>query len=279
MSIVDERQRYLQGLEAWRDRLDKSLRAEQGWLSLVGLHWLRAGVNSLGGAAENDMIVSGGPDHIGVVELGSQGVIFQAAEGIAATVDGQPATQVLMQPDTSDEPTRLTVGNLTMVVIQRGGRFGLRIWDRHAQARQAFPGRQWFAIDPDYRLEGRFVPYDPPRRLVVADVTGGTQETASPGEVVFAVWGEAGRLVASSGDEDGLFLIFADATNGSTTYPAGRYLVTSAPEEGVVEIDFNRAYNPPCAFTPYATCPLPLPGNRLALAIEAGERDVLSSAR
>jgi uncharacterized protein (DUF1684 family) len=272
MSNEDDRQRYIESVQTWRDRLDASLRAEEGWLSLVGLFWLQDGENRIGSAEASAIRLPAGPHQVGAIHARREGVEFRAAEGVEVLWEGEPVRAISMQPDTSEVPTKLEVGDLTMVVISRGDRFGLRIWDRNAPARSAFPGRQWFPIDASYRLMARFAPYNPPRPLAVADVTGGVQEALSPGEVVFTLQGVERRLVASSGDEDGLFLIFADATSGSSTYPAGRYLVTAAPKDGAVELDFNRAYNPPCAFTPFATCPLPPEANHLPLRIEAGER-------
>jgi uncharacterized protein (DUF1684 family) len=177
-----------------------------------------------------------------------------------------------MAPDTSGAPTKISLGNVTMALIRRGERLAIRIWDRGAARRREFRGRKWFPIDPRYRVIGDFERFGEPRTILVPDVSGGVQRMESPGEVSFVLHGEPLRLTALEEDEGSLFLIFTDATTGTSTYPAGRYLYTSAPNRGALEIDFNRAYNPPCAFTPYATCPLPQPENRLPLPVEAGER-------
>jgi uncharacterized protein (DUF1684 family) len=177
-----------------------------------------------------------------------------------------------MTPDTSGSPTRVAIGNVTLALIRRGERLAIRVWDRGASARQTFPPRQWFPIDPRYCVTADYKAYGKLRPVTMPDVTGGVQTMESPGEVVFRLSGRALRLTAAEEDEGALFLIFTDSTTGKSTYPAGRYLYTSPPADGKVEIDFNRAYNPPCAFTPYATCPLPLQENHLPIAIEAGER-------
>ncbi len=265
---------YTEELDAWRRTLDDSLRREEGWLALVGLHWLKPGVNRVGGGPSSAVALPPArlQGELGVIVVEGGSALFRALPGAEVTCDGVPVGEIELRPDTSDSPTRIRAGSLTLALIRRGERLGLRVWDREAPARAAFAGRRWYPIDARWRLTGAFEPYATPRRILVPDATGGVQSMAGPGEVVFDLFGKRLRLVASEEDEGALFLIFADATTGVTTYPAGRYLYTSPPAGGRVEIDFNRAYNPPCAFTAYATCPLPLPENHLPIAIGAGER-------
>jgi len=274
LQMTDDSETYVEGIEAWRRKLDESLRREEGWLALVGLHWLKPGANLAGAGPGRDIALPAesvtGDFGAFLVEQGR--VLFEAAPGADVTCEGEPVTEVEMQPDTTGSPTRLRAGSLSMVLVRRGERLGIRVWDREAPARRTFIGRQWFPIDVRYRVTAGFEPYATPRPILAPDFSGGVQTMESPGEVTFSLLRKQLRLVASEEEEGALFLIFADATTGASTYPAGRYLYTSPRSGGAVEIDFNRAYNPPCAFTPYATCPLPPRENRLPLPIEAGER-------
>lgn len=265
---------YEESVLAWRSRLERTLRAEEGWLALAGLIWLQEGENLLGSAPQCDGRLPEGaaPLRLGTLTLRDGEATLSLAPGVEGTFDGDAGRARRMIPDSEGPPTRARVGRLTLAVIRRGERWGLRVWDREHPARQSFAGRTWYPVDPAYRLEAKFVHFDPPRRIVIANVLGEEDEADSPGAVEFSLHGQPARLVATSGGPDGLFLCFRDATSGAATYGSGRYLETGRPSGGVVVVDFNRAYNPPCAFTPYATCPLPPEGNALPQAVEAGER-------
>jgi len=265
---------YAESILAWRRKLDESLRAEEGWLALAGLFWLREGENSIGSDPANDVALPAGsaPERVGWVGLEGGRARLRIAPGVEAVVEGELIRQVQMTPDSDGSPTRVRVGSVTMVVIRRGQRWGLRVWGRNNPARESFPGRSWFPIAEAYQIEARFFAYVPPRMLPNRNTLGDIEESPCPGTVVFTLAGQECRLQASEGDEQGLFFIFQDGTSGITTYPAGRFLVSEPPRDGSVILDFNRAYNPPCAFTPYATCPLPPEGNSLPQRIEAGER-------
>jgi uncharacterized protein (DUF1684 family) len=258
----------------WREEKERSFRGEESWLALVGLFWLAEGENRVG--SRLDCLVrlpeSAASGVFGAFVVRGDQVTFRAAPGAGASLLGSPLDEADLLPDTSGSPTKITLGPYTLMLIRRGARHAIRVWDRSSSRRQNFPPRQWFPIDPRYRVRADFHRYGNPRPLVVPDVTGGVQEMESPGEVAFDLLGRRVRLIASEEEEGSLFLTFADKTNGVSTYPAGRYLYTGQPEGGTVEVDFNRAYSPPCAFTPYATCPLPPTENRLRFAIEAGER-------
>ena len=257
-------------VEAWRRQRYAALRRDAGWLTLAGLGWLRAGINRVGSAPDNDVVLAAGPPVSGTVTVDHLGVAI--ADG-AFLHDGVPVHGLRLVADTDGDPTMLALGSLRLCLICRGDRLGLRTWDLDAELRRTFDGIDHWSVDPAWRMEARFEP-TPDRRLAVPDVIGTVEEAASPGDVVFEVDGEAHRLQALAGGDGGeLWLVFGDATNGHESYGGGRFLYTDAPDaDGRIVVDFNRAYNPPCVFSPYATCPLPWPANRLPIRIEAGER-------
>ncbi len=197
--------------------------------------------------------------------------MLHVAGEAGVTVDGSPVVSRPLRSDVGGVPDLVSIGDLTLLVLQRGDRFGIRVRDRDSPTRAAFAGRRWFPIRASYCLMATFVPHDPPHQISIANILGTTENTASPGYVVFAVDGQDYRLDAIT-EGDQLWFIFRDRTSADTTYPAGRYLKAPPPQQGMVTLDFNRAYNPPCAFTAFATCPLPPPQNHLPLRIEAGER-------
>ena len=247
-----------------------ALRRDMGWLTLAGLDWLRPGPNRVGSADGSDIVVGSGPAEIGVIEVHADGRV--TATG-AWSHEGTLVENLPLVDDADGVPTVLELGDLRQCLIVRGDRPALRTWDLAAPARAAFDGVPHWPVDPSWRVDARFEP-TPGRRLRVPDVLGLVGEKDSPGEVVFSVGGGTHRLQALPGGANGeLWLVFGDATNGTETYGGGRFLYTDAPDpEGRVAVDFNRAYNPPCVFSPFATCPLPWPENRLAIRIEAGER-------
>jgi len=263
----------LQATLAWRQSMDSAIRREEGWLSLCGLHWLAPGRNHLGSAPDCPLALPSGsaPAHVGDVVLEGETAHFHVAPGVEALVNGMPVQSTILHPDTSPTPTRVRVGEVTFVLVLRGERRGLRVWHRGSPRRQAFPGRTWFPVREEYLRPATFVRYDPPRAMAVGNVLGDTQIEACPGYLAFDLAGVPARLLVAEADANGLFLLFADATNGVTTYPAGRFLTTEPVDGDQVRLDFIRAYNPPCAFTPFATCPLPSSENRLSMPVEAGE--------
>lgn len=257
-------------VEAWRAGRYEALRRDQGWLTLSGLGWLRPGVNRVGSDPTADVVLPAGPAHAGTLTVTADGV---TASGLWRH-GGEPVEDLSLVDDRDGEQTLLELGSLRLCLIERGGRLALRTWDLEAPSRRDFIGVDHWPVDPGWRLDARFEP-TPGRRLAVPDVLGTTEDQASPGDVVFEAAGATHRLQALSGGETGeLWLVFGDATNGDETYGGGRFLYTPPPAaDGSVVVDFNRAYNPPCVFSPYATCPLPWPGNVLSLRVEAGERD------
>lgn len=264
---------YVAEIDAWHAGRVERLRAEDGWLSLAGLHWLPEGEASVGSEPVAEVVLpSSAPLRVGTLTREGTAVTLEVLPGVEATHEGERVRTLEMVSDAAEEPTVVELGTLSFYVIERGERVGVRVRDTAAPTRSGFAGIERFPVDPRWRVEARFEAYEPPRDVEVADYAGGTQEAVAAGTVAFEVDGETHRLEAlDAGDE--LFLIFADATTGDTTYGAGRYLYAEKPgADGRVVVDFNEAYNPPCAFTPFATCPLPRRQNRLAVAIEAGEK-------
>lgn len=266
---------YAAEIETWRKERFEGLKKEDGWFSLVGLFWLQPGENRFGSGPENRVIFPAGraPAVAGTLIREGDAVRVRVEPGVKVTSDGQPVTEMTLKPDTTGEPTVLELGSLRFHVIQRGDRLGVRVKDSRSEALTAFHGLDYFPLQPAWKVTARFEPYDPPKQVPIPNVLGDVEDSPSPGAVVFDWNGRTYRLDALQGGEDGsLFLIFADQTNGKETYGAGRFLATEPPREGKVVVDFNTAYNPPCAYTAYATCPLPPARNRLALRVEAGEK-------
>ncbi|CAN5151491.1 DUF1684 domain-containing protein [soil metagenome] len=258
-------------VEAWRQGRYAALRRDLGWLTLSGLGWLTPGVNRIGSDGDNDVILPSGPSRAGTVMV-HDGKVVADGEFVH---DGEQVSGLRMTNDQDGEATLLELGALRICLVERGGRLALRTWDLTSPARAAFDGVDHWPVDPAWRLRARFVP-TPGRVLRVPDVLGTTDEQASPGDVTFAVDGERHRLQALSGGDSGeLWLVFGDLTNGVETYGGGRFVYAGPPEtQGDLIVDFSRAYNPPCVFSPYATCPLPWPANRLPIRVEAGGQAV-----
>jgi uncharacterized protein (DUF1684 family) len=263
---------YRAEIEKWRHQREEALMAEDGWLTVAGLFWLKEGENTVGSKRRNNFLLpkASAPERVGVFEFHHGVTTFQAAAGVPVTVNDRPTTRATLKPDSSGSPDLLRVRGLTMFVIQRGDRFGIRLKDKDSERRRDFTGTRWFPVKEEYRVAAKYVPYDPPKKISIPDILGGVEEETSPGYVEFTLRGQHYRLdPVSEGDE--LFFIFKDQTAGKETYPSERFLYTSLPKNGEVTLDFNRAVNPPCAFTPYATCPLPPKRNHLPVRIEAGE--------
>jgi uncharacterized protein (DUF1684 family) len=262
-------------VEAWRAGRDERLRSPDGWLALVGLTWLVPGENRIGAHPASRVVLHGHqvPPRVGSFWLEDGAVRFVPHEGVEVLHAGQPAGEVTLEDDKNGNPTVLEIGTLRFHVICRDERLGVRVRDTAAPGRQAFTGIEHYPIDPTWRIEARFEPAPPDATIEITDVTGAQVNDPTPGSVVFEREGQTWRIVAMSGGEDGtLWLIFADATNGTDTYAGGRFLYTEPlTADGSVVVDFNLAYNPPCVFSRYATCPLPPAENRLPIRIEAGE--------
>jgi uncharacterized protein len=270
-----EREQEAAALDRWHAERLATLTSETGWLTLVGLYWFHDGANGFGRARSNAIALDHPAldRHAGKFVLSGGTVRFEPSVRSCVRHDGQPVAGGALVTDSDGEPTLLSCGSLQFWVIERAGRFGLRIRDSMSQARREFHGLDYFPVDADWALEARFEPYQPVRHVPIVNVLGMELDLISPGAVVFEREGREWRLDALLEDPtaDGLFLMFADGTSGRESYGAGRFLYTPLPSAGHVAVDFNRAYNPPCAFTRFATCPLPPAQNRIELRVTAGE--------
>jgi uncharacterized protein (DUF1684 family) len=262
---------YRLEVEAWRKEMDASLRRPEGWLAVSALAWLREGVNLVGSSPEAAVkLPKGAPAVAGALHVREKEVKFKAAKA-EVLVDGKPEREATLNSDRQGRPSRVKVGDLTFVILERGGRLAVRLWNPNSINRLSFQGRKWFPIDARFRVEADFRPYAHPKTAPILDVLGNTNHVTVPGYAEFTLAGKKMRLVAEQSG-DALFFNFRDGTSGKETYPAGRFLYADAPKNGKVILDFNRAYSPPCAFTAYATCPLPPPENVLRVRIPAGEK-------
>lgn len=264
-------------IEKWRSRRIERLTADDGWLTVVGLFWLEPGENTVGSGKSNRVVLPAGmaPATLGTIRLSDGKARLEVARGAAVTHGGKRVRSLVLESDEKGEPTLVRHGTLSFHLIKRGERLGVRVRDSASTARRAFHGIPSYPIQSEWRVEGRFAPYPPGNTIPVPNVLGTVSNDPSPGAVHFQVGGRTYRIDAVEEEgSDELFLIFGDRTNGVETYGAGRFLYVPRPgPDGKMVIDFNKAYNPPCAFTAYATCPLPPPQNLLAIRVEAGEKE------
>jgi len=270
---------YKQSVEQWRAGRIERLTAADGWLSLIGLEWLKEGANRVGSAADNDIVLGAGPAHLGVVTLerdGSTRIALDKHSG--ATIDGKAIGEAPLVDDAhvagDAAPTRVAFGSASFHVIDRDGRKGLRVRDTEAPTRKHFLGIDAFPIDPSWRIEASWVPAQPGETLEMGTVIGTVDKYPVPGRLEFTRDGKRFEIlpvIEVPGDAQ-YFVVFADRTSGKETYGAARFVYVDPPQDGKVVLDFNKAYNPPCAFTPFATCPLAPPENRLDLRVTAGEK-------
>lgn len=265
---------YAEEIASWQSNRATRLKAEGGWLSVVGLNWLKEGDNRFGSEKSNDIVFPRGPARGGTLRLRKGEVTLIPDPAADLRIDGQPAGEVRLSPDTSGKATTITTGSLSFFMIDRGGKIGLRLKDNDAKARKNFKGLEYYPVDPAWKVEARFEPYQPAKVIPIQNIVGMVDKLPSPGALAFSLGGREYRLdpVLEEGSDE-LFIIFKDKTSGRETYGAGRYLYAKKPVAGgPVILDFNKAYNPPCAFTDFATCPLPPPQNKLDLAVTAGEK-------
>ena len=259
----------------WRKTRLERLTSPTGWLTLAGLHWLKSGTQTVGSAEANDLrFPAAAPAKLGTLYLDSDKITFTASEGVDVKLDGKPVQRVELVSDEHGKPTLLTSGTFSFFVIKRNDRYAIRLRDTESKPRREFHGIEMFPARSRFRVTARWEPADKPVEVPVPTILGTIDKMPSPGVAAFELDGQTLRLrpVLEEGDPRPFF-IFADATTGKTTYGAGRFLYADPPQNGQLVLDFNQSYNPPCAFTPYATCPLPPEGNKLALAIEAGEKN------
>jgi uncharacterized protein len=276
---ADDRQAHARAVEEWRKGRLGRLTSDEGWLTVAGLFWLKEGANPFGSGKDNAVVLPGGvPARVGVFHLAKGVVTVELPATAAVTVDGKPLTgKRELRPDVPGPPEVLAVGDLRLFVVPRDGRVGIRMRDLKSPQRKAFQGIESYPVRPEYRVRARFVAHQDRTTIKVPNVLGWVSEMPSPGRLHFELGGQALSVdaVLEEPTDKRLFIIFRDQTAGKETYGAGRFVYTEAlPDRGEVTVDFNKAYNPPCAFTAFATCPLPPPQNRLRVRIEAGEKRV-----
>jgi uncharacterized protein (DUF1684 family) len=263
---------YRSSIEAWRHEYEDGLRAPQGWLAVAGLFWLHEGVNRAGSDPQSDIVLpASAPPFAATFDFRGGVAHLTPAPGVHLLVNGMPTAGQPLQPDISEHPDTVALGSLTLTVIQRGSRTGVRLRDPENAARRQFSGLHWFPVDERYRVQARWHAYNPPHKIPITNVLGMTEDEDSPGYAEFELGGKTWRLEPTV-EENTLFFTFRDQTAGKETYPSGRFLNTGMPKNGEVIIDFNKAHNPPCAFTSFATCPLPPRQNTIGVAIPAGEK-------
>jgi uncharacterized protein (DUF1684 family) len=290
LCVVPLSVRAQQDDRAWREDLLKwraahaaDLQAPERWLSLIALDWLKDGDNSFGADKSSAIAINAKvPAHVAVFRLDKGKVsIAPPAGGFPKelTVDGKPAAEQTLRPDDQPPRSKVAIGSVSLIVIHRGDRFALRVWDATAPSRTNFKGLHWYEPQPKYRVKARWIPYTPPKQINIPTVLGTVEKMPSPGAAEFELNGKTIRIepVLEEPDAKDLFFIVRDTTSQSTTYGAGRFLYTGLPSNGLDKpgellIDLNRMENPPCAYTPYATCPLPPKQNRMPIAIPAGEK-------
>ena len=272
---------YRQKIEKWRAEKEAELKSDNGWLTVAGLFWLKEGVNRFGTDASNEIVLPEGsaPAKAGEFEFHAGKTTLRVENGVAATSNGKPVTTIELKTDEKQQPDIINIGSLSLNVIKRGERYGVRVKDKNSKQRREFTGLRWFDIKESYRITATFVRYDKPKEIEIPNVLGDVNKMPSPGYVTFKLDGKEYRLDPVLEGKDKLFFIFSDSTSGKATYGAGRFLYADLPEGETVVLDFNQAINPPCAFTPFATCPLPPRQNRLRVAIEAGELNYHSTSQ
>lgn len=262
---------YQQSYGKWKADLVDDLK--QNWLPLAGLFWLKPGDNTFGSDSSNAVVFPKGPAHAGVFTLQGTEVTVKFLPDAHATIEGKPATEASLQPDISGHPTHMEMGSLRFHEIVRGQRIGIRLKDLDSEAVKNYRGPIFFPVDLSYLVTATWTPSDGKQTVDVPNVLGDVTPTPVAGTVTFKLNGQELHLTALGGDPSkGLSFIFNDLTSKTDTYPGGRFLDTDAVVNGTVVLDFNRAYSPPCAVTPYATCPLAPTQNRLAVPIPAGEK-------
>ncbi len=265
---------YLEEILGWRKDYQNTLLEDFGWLSIINLLWLTAGDYRIGSAESCDIrLPTGCPEVLGTLVVADT-LTFTCTEGLTILYQQEVIRELRLGLGQSGNSELLVHGDIALSLIRRADELGIRIYHKKAESRLHFRGLNWFAIDPAYCVKATFTAYDKPRLVEVPNILGSTFEATIPGELKFSLAERNYRLLPTS-SKNGLFIVFKDKTSSESTYPPGRFLQAELPQSDVLMLDFNKAYNPPCAFTPYATCPLPLPENHLDIAVLAGEKRYL----
>jgi len=264
---------YEEGILRWRQEVDNNLRRENGWLALAGLFWLRRGNNVIGSDPESDILLpKRAPARLGTFEFDGNNVMLNVESDLPVEVNGVETKSALLDADQEDVPSFITFNDMRMVVVRRSKGVGIRLWDNTREQRHTFPSRAWYPVKEEFRIPATYTRYEQMRIVKMPDILGAIQDEPIHGYVTFEVNGQKHELIVTEEPDHRLFIQFMDLTNGDPTYPSGRYHYTDAyKEDQEFFVDFNKAYNLPCAFTDYATCTFPPQENHLNVAIEAGE--------
>lgn len=258
--------------ESWRIARENTLLADNGWLTVAGLFFLTEGTNHFGSSPANDIVLRYGPEHAGTFTLKNNDITVHAPDGETLIVDGEEVETAKLWPHPATPAPTISIGPLSLFAHYSGSRLAIRLRDQASATRTDFQGLRWFPVDPSYRVKGRYIPRETPVELKLPNILGDVELFRSSGMVELTIDEHELRMSAiDAGDK--LWFIFRDMTSGKETYSAARFLYADSPEDGITFVDFNRAYNPPCAFNPFTTCPLPPLENRLPVRIEAGEMD------
>ncbi|MBN1149402.1 MAG: DUF1684 domain-containing protein [Anaerolineales bacterium] len=265
---------YFSEIQDWRKEYERKLASPDGWLAISGLFWLEDGQNRFGSARSNEIALPEGsaPEQVGVFSFRGGKITLDVTGDARVTINDQPVSSTQVELSQYGSSDWIVINDLKLSVIQRGARFGVRVYDQNNPPRKQFSALRWFPIEEAYRVKARFFAYDPPSPLAINNVLGQTLELTCPGYVEFSLGQQTCRLYPVSDDETKqLWFMLRDGTSGSLTYAGGRYLITDLPAGDQVTLDFNKTHNPPCAYTDFATCPLPPPQNKLTAPIMAGE--------
>jgi uncharacterized protein (DUF1684 family) len=266
---------YVKQIEKWRSERETNLKKETGWLTVAGLFWLKDGISTVGAGDKFDVRLTDNfkQGKLGEIDFGSGKAVLKVESGANAQSDGNRITEpVELVSDEKGKATEIRAGTQTFFLIKREERYGIRLKDSNSEARRKFTGLHWFPVDEAYKVTARLEPNTEAKELKVPNVLGGFFKMKSPGRLKFNLKGQEYSLQTVEEDDGSLFLIFGDQSNENETYKSGRFLYADKAVNGETVLDFNKAENPPCAFTPYATCPLPPPGNKLTVKINAGEK-------
>ena len=268
---------YHRTITQWRAEHEAKLKAENGWLTVVALNWLKDGENRVGSNPNFEVpLPKPAPEKVGTIIVKAGKARFRPAPGVPVTFNGKPAIETDLKSDAEPKYDTLDIGRVRFFIIKREDKLGVRVKDNDSAARREFTGLRWYPIDPSWKIQAKYTPWDKPHPVTFDTAVGVKEQDQSPGYVTFAQNGKEYRLEPVV-DEGQLWFVMRDQTSGKTTYGASRFLYADLPKDGIkksgmVELDFNKAENPPCVFTNFATCPLPPPQNRLTLAVTAGEQ-------
>lgn len=263
---------YHQEIIEWRTERNETIRKENGWLSLAGLYWLKLGKNQIGSDPKCEVQL---PEriaaNIGYLEYNGKSVSLRTMSDVKVQVNDKQTDFAILQPDISDTPSFITMNDIRLVVIQRGNKVGVRMWDNQRDLRRSFPARSWYDIDENFRIPSIYTAYERPKKAYFPDLSGEKSEFPVEGYLSFEFNGHPYQLDINKEDDGTLFVRFWDPTSKDETYPTGRYLIADVDTDGKIFIDFNKAYSPPCAFTDFATCVFAPEQNHLDFRVTAGE--------